>query len=306
MARLFSGIAPALRGGAIEVLALAGLLLVGCVDSQAEDPMGKVSFVGGQPLASPDYMAPLINGGAGEGSSALGGPGAAPIAGTASAPIAGTGALAGGAAPPMNTGPAGAGGPGGTGAGGTGASMTAGTGGAGAAGMGGGSGTSEAGTAAEPMPTGNPGSLKVMVTSVAVGGRYAPRNAGAIWIETSSGQFVKTIERWAGIRAGDLRRWNQASGGWGFSFFGPSNSPDAVDAVSGATLTRHQTHSPTWAGKDVDGMVMPDGQYKVVLEVADGTAAVSEVMFTKGPMAQTANAAGGGRGYSAFTVTYTP
>jgi hypothetical protein len=117
---------------------------------------------------------------------------------------------------------------------------------------------------------------------------------------------VKTIERWAAIRVGDLRTWNQRSGGWGFSFFGTSSSPDAVDAVSAATLTSHRAHTPTWAMKDVMGMVVPDGAYKVVLEVADGSNGTAEVMFQKGPMAQTVMAPAGGRGYSSFSVTYTP
>jgi len=173
------------------------------------------------------------------------------------------------------------------------------------AGTGGGS-DGEAGSAAEPEPTGAPGSLMVSVMSAAVGGRYAPRNVGAIWIETGSGEFVKTIERWAGIRANDLRAWNQASGGWGFSFFGPPSSPDAVDAVTAATLRGHQMHSPTWAFKGADGMVVPDGAYKVVMEVADGSAARSEVMFTKGPMPQTVMGSSGGRGYASFAVTYSP
>ena len=58
--------------------------------------------------------------------------------------------------------------------------------------------------------------------------------------------------------------------------------------------------------KNVDGMVVPDGDYKVVLEVADGSNATGEVMFTKGPMPQTVSASAGGRGYTSFTVTYTP
>jgi len=33
----------------------------------------------------------------------------------------------------------------------------------------------------------------VRFTSVGHGGRYQPRNIGAVWIETASGEFVKTI-----------------------------------------------------------------------------------------------------------------
>jgi hypothetical protein len=148
--------------------------------------------------------------------------------------------------------------------------------------------------------------LTVSVTSKAIGGRYQPRNYGAIWIENSSGQFVKTIERWAGIHVADLRAWNAASGGWGFSFFGgASSSPDAVDAVSSATARSHIAHSPSWSMKDVSGSVVPDGTYKVRLEVAYGTAGTADLTFTKGPMPQTVNAAGG-QGFTSFSATYTP
>lgn len=194
------------------------------------------------------------------------------------------------------------------GTGGTGGASTAGTSGVAGVDIGtAGTGTAGAGgsDAAPPPPASGPGMLTVNLTSAAVGGRYAPRNVGAIWIETSSGQFVKTIERWAVIRVSDLRSWNGASGGWGFEFFGASTSPDAVDVVTGATLISHQSHTPTWAMKDGAGMVVPDGSYKVVVEVADGSNGTAEVMFDKGPMAQTVMGPAG-RGIASFSVTYTP
>jgi hypothetical protein len=57
--------------------------------------------------------------------------------------------------------------------------------------------------------------------------------------------------------------------------------------------------------KDVSGSVVPDGTYKVRLEVADGTAGTADLTFTKGPMPQTVNAAGG-QGFTSFSATYTP
>jgi hypothetical protein len=284
----------------LETVALV-LALCGCVASQPDDVQGKVNFVAGLPRATTDYTASIIpSNAAGTGATSLDPGGQLPAAGTGSAvPPAGA---AGVAAPPAaNTG--GMGGTAGTGASSTGmagSSATAGTGG-GSEGSG-----EEAGTGSDPMPSEGPGTLTVSITTAAAGGRYAPRNYGAIWIETASGQFVKTIERWAGIHVADLRRWNQASGGWGFSLFGGTSSPDQVDAVSAATARSHQSHSPTWVFKDVMGAVVPDGQYKVVFELADGTTASGEVMFTKGPMPQMVSASGAGRGYSSFTVMYEP
>jgi hypothetical protein len=42
-------------------------------------------------------------------------------------------------------------------------------------------------------------SLTFDVTTKAPGGRYQPRNVGAIWVEDSSGKLVKSLEVWAGI-----------------------------------------------------------------------------------------------------------
>jgi hypothetical protein len=278
------------------------LVLCGCVESQPEDVPGNVTFVAGLPRTSPDYTAAsnVTIDPQGTGATSLDPGGQLATAGTGS-PVPPFGA-AGVAAPP----PVSSAGMGSTAAG-TGAGPIDTAGAPAAAGTGVGSaGSGEVGAGPDPMPSDTPGTLTVSITTVAAGGRYRPRNYGAVWIETASGQFVKTIERWAGIHVGDLRRWNQASGGWGFSFFGTTSSPDQVDAVSAATARSHVAHSSTWVGKDVMGTLVPDGQYKVVFELADGTTASGEVMFTKGPMPQTASAPPSSTGYSSFTVTYTP
>jgi hypothetical protein len=131
----------------------------------------------------------------------------------------------------------------------------------------------------------------VQFTSVGHGGRYQPRNIGAVWVETTSGQFVKTIYRWAGIRAGDLTRWNQVSGGWGLAgFFGggsTSSNPDQVDVMTGATVSRHQSHTATWNMKTGDGMLVADGAYKVFVEVTeDRRGPYASVDFQKGSAPQ--------------------
>lgn len=69
----------------------------------------------------------------------------------------------------------------GSGGAGSGADMTAGTGGSTAP-------ADAAGTAAS--------ALSVTLTTVTQGGKYAPLNVGAIWIETTSGQWIDTLEYW--------------------------------------------------------------------------------------------------------------
>ena len=54
--------------------------------------------------------------------------------------------------------------------------------------------------------------------------------------------------------------------------------------------------------KNVDGEVVPDGKYTVVVEVADGRAGTDRIDFEKGPMPQTVD--GNGSVFSNMTVTY--
>ena len=134
------------------------------------------------------------------------------------------------------------------------------------------------------------GTLTLDFKSVNQGGRYAPQNVGAVWIETGAGMFVKTLERWGNIRASHLTRWNKASGGWG-SIFGGGNTADQMDAVSRATLRSHGAHHVTWDMKDPTGKVVPDGSYKLLIEVTEDNSrpgAVAEIPFEKAPAPQTA------------------
>jgi len=110
--------------------------------------------------------------------------------------------------------------------------------------------------------------LTVDFKTVTSGGTYAPRNVGAVWIETGAGMFVKTLERWAGVRANHLSAWNAASGGWG-SLFGGGNAADMMDAVSRATLRSHEMHHVTWNMKDAMGKVVPDGMYNLAIECTE-------------------------------------
>ncbi len=114
--------------------------------------------------------------------------------------------------------------------------------------------------------------LRVVVRTTAVGGRYAPRNVGAIWIETSAGAYVKTVKRWANRRKGYLTSYMAVTGG------------DVTDAVSGATLSSHITHDVTWDLTDRNRCEIPPGNYRVAIELTDGnmTGAALRIPFTKG------------------------
>jgi hypothetical protein len=114
--------------------------------------------------------------------------------------------------------------------------------------------------------------LHIVVRTSPYNGRYAPRNVGAIWIETAAGAFVKTIERWGKTRARYITRWNASSGG------------NVVDAVTSATLSSHITHDRTWDLTDKMMCKVAAGDYRVMVEHTDynGTGALLTIPFTKG------------------------
>ena len=116
------------------------------------------------------------------------------------------------------------------------------------------------------------GSLQFQVLTKTLNGKYSPKNVGAIWIETSSGAFVKTLEAWAAKRARYLARWRAEA------------ASSTVDAVTSATLTSHATHDASWDLTDVSGATVMPGDYKVVVEITDhdGNGDSTEVPFTLG------------------------
>jgi hypothetical protein len=103
------------------------------------------------------------------------------------------------------------------------------------------------------------------VRTTTPGGSYSPKNIGAIWIEDESGNFVKTLKLWADRRKQYLYTWNSRTSG------------NTTDAVTGATVSSHQTHTASWDVKDVNGAAMPNGTYTLKIEMTDKHA--------QGPMA---------------------
>lgn len=100
-------------------------------------------------------------------------------------------------------------------------------------------------------------SVTFKVTTVSPGGNYSPKNIGAIWIEDSDGNFVKTIKLWADRRSQYLYTWNSRTSG------------NKVDAVSSATLSSHQTHEVNWDVKNHLGETLPNGSYQLKIEMTD-------------------------------------
>jgi len=119
------------------------------------------------------------------------------------------------------------------------------------------------------------GTLSVSVTTVAPGGGYSPKNVVAIWIQTNTGVFVKSLLVYANARKADLSTWY------------PNSSGNTVNAVTGATQSSNGTRTCTWNGTDVSGNVVVDGTYLVCMNIADGKTAFASFSFTKGTAAVT-------------------
>lgn len=122
--------------------------------------------------------------------------------------------------------------------------------------------------------------LSVSVTTSAAGGKYAPRNIGAIWISDGDSRFVKTLAVWAEKRAKYLTAWNASTAA-------AMQPGSRVDAISSATKTAHGLRGGTWNCKDAAGQVRADGPYKVCFELTDrdGAGPMQCVPFNKGAMA---------------------
>ena len=110
----------------------------------------------------------------------------------------------------------------------------------------------------------------------------------AIWIQTSTGTFVKTKLRMVGAGTKDhLPTWAVNSGGTASN--ATSAACNVVSATTGATLSSWTTQNITWDGTNAAGTLVADGIYRVAVQSTwdhgSSTAATetSYFNFTKGP-----------------------
>lgn len=135
------------------------------------------------------------------------------------------------------------------------------------------------------------GTLTFTYTQVAHSPCYSgTRNVLAVWIQNSTGGFVKTKSRNVGNSTKDhLPTWAVNSGGAASNALG--TGCNVTDATTGATLASFSTHTITWDGKNVsgssNGTFVADGIYKVTLQETwnHGTTSTTtrSYTFTKGP-----------------------
>jgi hypothetical protein len=122
---------------------------------------------------------------------------------------------------------------------------------------------------------GTAGSVEFSVRTKPTKEKYAPRNVIAIWVTDSKGNFVKTLEVYGKKRKKYLKAWTKQS------------KKNEVDAVTGATLKKHKTHTVTWDCRDTKGNLMPDGDYQIHVEFTNKngqgpTTPPGHIQFKKG------------------------
>lgn len=100
-------------------------------------------------------------------------------------------------------------------------------------------------------------SMTFQVATEGQGGKYSPKNIGAIWLEDAQGNWVRTLEKWAARRERHLHMYTEA----GPDFF--------TDAITSATLTRHTAHSLTWDLNDSAGARVTGSDFTVWIEVTE-------------------------------------
>src|SRR5512140_1788246 len=102
----------------------------------------------------------------------------------------------------------------------------------------------------------NAGSLTV--SCVPVMGDRSHSHAVAIWIENSSGQFVKTLTRIGNVFYTELTTWMNKSGG------------NTTDALTSATIAVYDTMiSGTWNLADLSGNQVQNCDYWYCIEMAN-------------------------------------
>lgn len=149
---------------------------------------------------------------------------------------------------------------------------------------------------------GTKGTLTVSFSTVRLGGKYAPFNCGAVWIEDALGFYVRTLELWAGERQGSVVAWSQ-------SVCKTDPKITAPDVITSATLDKPGAHISKWDTEDFRGNVVADGVYTLWMQVTENEifpeGPFMAIEFTKGPAPATVMPKAE-RGFNDITLAYTP
>lgn len=150
------------------------------------------------------------------------------------------------------------------------------------------------------------GTLSFNVTTTFTGGSWGSNSNFVVWIENSTGVFVKTRILY-GNELDHLQQWTSKT---------PTD--DITDAITGATKTTNPFVYPAviWTGNDITGSspyyLLPDGTYNVSMELAWASSKVLgtgrqiyTASFTKGPSPQTVTP-GDQTNFTGLSLQWTP
>jgi hypothetical protein len=120
------------------------------------------------------------------------------------------------------------------------------------------------------------GELSVTLTTSDAGGVYRPSHVLAIWVEDADGGFIKTLKAYASTFIIHLNIWKASTVAADTPF-------NTTDAITGATVISHETRNCSWDGSDYNGLIVPDGTYKLRMELTDknATGNYSTFLFEK-------------------------
>lgn len=134
------------------------------------------------------------------------------------------------------------------------------------------------------------------------------KNVMAVWIESSTGTFVKTRARNAGGGTSDhLAVWAVKAGGSAGNCM--AANCNMLGAITGATLSNFGNRNFSWDGTNASGNVVPDGTYKIIVESTwnHGSAATTtrSYTFVKGP-AQEVQTPASDANFTNITLAWNP
>ena len=110
--------------------------------------------------------------------------------------------------------------------------------------------------------------LTVSTMTTTSKGKYAPKNIVAIWVETSSGVFVKTLLLNGKQIQSHLTKWTTSTKG------------NTTNATTGATRSSHGIVTANWNGTDISGKIVTNGDYKLCMELTENASSGSYTSFT--------------------------
>lgn len=181
-----------------------------------------------------------------------------------------------------------------------------------------------------------PGGAKLTATINDLGANSSAKHYALVWLTKADGTFVTTLWK-QGPTSFTSSGWSQHCPAWNTARNASTALPLAPDGYTSGTATSYAATNPsppasgtasnaitiTWNGKDANGNVMPDGNYKFFVEYAEeagthntdtGGLTTAGLLWTKGGASFTVNPANqgtvgtpsGGSNFTNMSIVWTP